>query len=74
MPVDNFKPERHMKLEEFLHGGFYTPKGGMCIQCQSSGDDCSGLDFAAMPLIQKVEKQFIVKCTSYQQKENKGTA
>lgn len=57
-----------MQLEEFLHGGTYVPKVGMCTACKYRGSDCSGLDFAAMPLIKTIEgfkKKYIVICTSY---------
>jgi hypothetical protein len=59
-----------MKLEEFIHGVIYTPKGSMCMACKDHREDCSRLDFASMPLIEKHQNQFIVKCKSYKPRVN----
>lgn len=43
----------------------YQPKGGMCACCVKRLDDCSELDFAAMPVIERNGTVVIVKCTEY---------
>ena len=43
----------------------YQPKGGMCAGCEKRLDDCSGLDFAEMPVIGGDGITSIVSCTKY---------
>lgn len=43
----------------------YQPKGGMCAGCAKLLDDCSELDFAMMPVIEREGSVSIVKCTGY---------
>lgn len=55
---------RHSKF-----GPQYQPKGGMCLVCKKRDENCSGLNFQEMPVIEK-STQFghdvaIVKCTEY---------
>lgn len=47
----------------------YQPKGGMCANCKKRDDNCSGLRFQGMPVIERLT-QFgnevaIVKCTEF---------
>lgn len=48
----------------------WIPKGGMCPSCKRKDDNCSGLDFRAMPhLIVKHEDGealTIVRCTEFE--------
>jgi hypothetical protein len=48
----------------------WIPKGGMCASCKRKDDNCSGLDFRAMPhLIVKYEEGealTIVRCTEFE--------
>lgn len=43
----------------------YQPKGGMCLACERRREDCSGLDFAAMPVVAATAGVKIVRCTDY---------
>jgi len=43
----------------------YQPKGGMCAGCAERLNDCSELDFAMMPVIERDGNLSIVKCTEY---------
>ena len=41
------------------------PKGGMCATCAKRHEDCSDLDFAVMPVIERDENVNIVRCTQH---------
>ena len=56
-------------FEDLTMGIRYQPKGGMCLVCKKRDDNCSGLNFQEMPVIEKLT-QFgndvvIVKCTEF---------
>jgi len=44
----------------------HQPKGGMCTSCAKKYLDCSHLNFAEMPVIDKTLTVIIVRCTSYE--------
>ena len=51
----------------------HQPKGGMCAICIHMKEDCSNLPFKTMPSISRKPSQdgiIIVKCTSFERKEN----
>ena len=42
------------------------PKGSMCFACVKIDDDCSGLDFKSMPVIDTYpDGTQVVKCTEF---------
>ncbi len=56
----------------------YIPKGGMCAVCTHKFEDCSGLHFMHMPVLERRsdksrmaspsnEELVIVRCTMFQQ-------
>jgi hypothetical protein len=52
----------------------HQPKGEMCIVCKKRDDNCSGLNFEAMQVIEKYklhgESVAIVKCTEFDRMSN----
>ena len=46
----------------------YIPKGSMCAVCLFVSDDCSGLSFEKMPVIEKTGLVTVVKCTNFVKK------
>ena len=51
------------------------PKGSMCQGCGKLKQDCSALDFAAMPKIKKCpDGVAAVKCAAFQSEKVKGKA
>lgn len=44
----------------------HYPKGSMCVLCQHRGEDCSGLDFMAMPPIRVEPDRVVVKCVKFE--------
>ena len=51
----------------------HQPKGGMCAVCIHMKEDCSHLPFKTMPSISRKPSEdgiIIVKCTSFERKEN----
>lgn len=45
------------------------PKGGMCAVCVRRDEDCSGLDFEAMPIIAIELDEIIVRCVEFERHE-----
>ncbi|HHQ2608987.1 hypothetical protein ACOANN_04105 [Pseudomonas aeruginosa] len=45
----------------------YYPKGGRCRACERRLDDCSSLDFSAMPVHRRDGPDVIVICTEFRQ-------
>lgn len=43
----------------------YQPKGSMCAACAKKLEDCSKLDFKAMPVMVKLGSVRIVKCIKF---------
>ena len=47
----------------------HYPKGSMCMACSKSGNDCSKLDFASMPVLYRSSLVIaIVRCTEFEAK------
>ncbi len=44
----------------------HQPKGGMCMACRHTFDDCSNLPFNRMPAMSKSKSRVIVRCTEFQ--------
>jgi hypothetical protein len=43
----------------------YQPKGSMCASCAKALENCSGLQFDKMQVMQRVNSVIIVKCDCY---------
>lgn len=49
----------------------YRPKGSMCAGCSHHAFLCTGLKFAAMPIIGKDEDgTLVVRCTDYEKRDD----
>lgn len=44
----------------------HQPKGGMCMACRHTFDDCSHLPFSTMPAMSKSKGRVIVRCTEFE--------
>ena len=49
----------------------HAPKGSMCMACIKQRNDCSGLDFKAMPVLMRLPGELggarvIVRCTEFE--------
>jgi len=44
----------------------HQPKGGMCMACRHTFDDCSRLPFSTMPAMSKSKSRVIVRCTEFE--------
>jgi hypothetical protein len=54
----------------------YRPSGRQCVECKHAADDCSGIDFAAMPQAGKIDKDGVqrVACMFYERAERVSAA
>ena len=53
----------------------HQPKGSMCFACAKADDDCSGLDFKSMQVIDTYpDGTPVVKCTGFTRGHEKVTA
>lgn len=43
----------------------HHPKGSMCAACKHKDRDCSKLDFAKMPVMEKYNDKVIVRCLEF---------
>lgn len=55
-------------IEHYAKVPCYQPKGSMCTACVHAGDDCSGFDWAKMPVYQKIDNVVIVICKKFVKK------
>ena len=46
----------------------YIPKGSMCAVCMFYSDNCSGLSFEKMPVMENIGLVTVVKCTNFVKK------
>ena len=44
----------------------HQPKGGMCMSCRHTFDNCSHLPFSTMPAMSKSKGRIIVRCTEFE--------
>lgn len=42
------------------------PKGGMCATCKNRFEDCTCLDFEAMPILSIEPDEIVVRCTEFE--------
>lgn len=54
----------------------YRPSGRQCVECKHAAEDCSGIDFAAMPQAGKIDKDGVqrVRCMFYERAERVSAA
>lgn len=64
----NIEDEEFNLLEQRIKPS-YQPKGSMCLNCTNWKADCSGHSFKDMPIVAKLGKTVIVKCTEFRKVE-----
>ena len=60
---DRSQPKGHNRDKELITT--HQPKGSMCMSCKKLDQDCSTLNFSAMPVMEKNRDCLVVKCSGF---------